>query len=139
MSDAYDNPKHKSLWKNIKVIRPNDEPLIYELNSLGKLKKKISRQEPRDLSNEIIKMQMRIDSINSQQISNNVTTDINQNLSIEIDYNQKTSNNQSFTTEFDYNQNTLNNQSFTTEFEQFFSNDQYEDYDFYNDFFNMKI
>lgn len=71
----YETIKTKSVWHNIQVIYPDKDPVIFELNDKGKLKKKIKRQIPRDISFEFQKIQLQKDSDNSQQFNDQKSTD----------------------------------------------------------------
>lgn len=67
--------KSKSMWHIIKVIYSDQDPIIFELNDKGKLKHKLSRQIPRDISIELQKIQIQKDSGNSQQLNDQKSTD----------------------------------------------------------------
>lgn len=48
--------KHISKWSRINVIFDGQDPVSFELDEHGKLKKKIRRQTPRDLTEELKKI-----------------------------------------------------------------------------------
>ena len=57
--------KHISRWGSISIVNQGSEPITFNLDEHGKLTKKIRRQAPRDLSEELKKIPMK-DAANGQ-------------------------------------------------------------------------